>query len=59
MILKPAEEAPHTGALFVEILLEAGVPPDVVSLVHGAGEGEQGVGARMREVEGEPARRVG
>jgi alpha-ketoglutaric semialdehyde dehydrogenase len=29
---------PHTGALFVEILLEAGVPPDVVSLVHGAGE---------------------
>src|SRR5215212_4560536 len=38
VIFKPAEEAPHTGALFVEILLEAGVPPDVVSLVHGAGE---------------------
>lgn len=38
VILKPAEEAPHTGALFVEILLEAGIPPDVVGLVHGAGE---------------------
>jgi acyl-CoA reductase-like NAD-dependent aldehyde dehydrogenase len=35
---KPTEDAPHTGALFVELLLEAGVPPDVVNLVHGAGE---------------------
>jgi acyl-CoA reductase-like NAD-dependent aldehyde dehydrogenase len=38
VVFKPAEEVPHTGALFVEILLEAGLPPDVVSLVHGAGE---------------------
>jgi alpha-ketoglutaric semialdehyde dehydrogenase len=29
---------PHTGAVFVEVLLEAGVPGDVVQLVHGAGE---------------------
>ena len=38
VVFKPAEDAPHTGALFVELLLEAGVPPDVVSLVHGVGE---------------------
>jgi acyl-CoA reductase-like NAD-dependent aldehyde dehydrogenase len=28
---------PHTGALFVDILLEAGLPPEVISLVHGRG----------------------
>jgi aldehyde dehydrogenase (NAD+) len=38
VIFKPAEDVPHTGAVFVEILLEAGVPPDVIQLVHGAGE---------------------
>ncbi len=38
VVFKPAEDAPHTGALFVEILLEAGLPPEVISLVHGAGE---------------------
>ena len=38
VVFKPAEDAPHSGALFVEILLEAGLPPDVVSLVHGTGE---------------------
>lgn len=38
VVFKPAEDVPHTGAVFVEILLEAGVPPDVAQLVHGAGE---------------------
>ena len=38
IILKPAEEVPHTATLLVEILLEAGLPPDVVQLLHGTGE---------------------
>lgn len=38
VIFKPAEDVPHTGHLFVEVLLEAGVPPEVVQLVHGFGE---------------------
>ena len=38
VILKPAEDVPHTATLLVEILLEAGLPPDVVQLVHGIGE---------------------
>ncbi|MCA9737575.1 MAG: aldehyde dehydrogenase family protein, partial [Gemmatimonadetes bacterium] len=38
VVFKPAEDVPHTGALFVEILLEAGLPPEVVQLVHGYGE---------------------
>ncbi len=38
VIFKPAEDVPHTGHVFVEILLEAGVPPEVVQLVHGVGE---------------------
>lgn len=38
VIFKPAEDVPHTGALFVEVLLEAGLPPEVIQLVHGAGE---------------------
>jgi aldehyde dehydrogenase (NAD+) len=37
-VFKPAEDVPHTGAVFVEILLEAGLPPDVIQLVHGDGE---------------------
>jgi acyl-CoA reductase-like NAD-dependent aldehyde dehydrogenase len=37
-VFKPAEDVPHTGHVFVEILLEAGLPPDVVNLVHGDGE---------------------
>jgi alpha-ketoglutaric semialdehyde dehydrogenase len=37
-IFKPAEDVPHTAAVFVEILLEAGLPPNVIQLVHGAGE---------------------
>ncbi|HUR92841.1 MAG TPA: aldehyde dehydrogenase family protein [Gemmatimonadaceae bacterium] len=37
-IFKPAEDVPHTGTLLVEILLEAGLPPEVIQLVHGQGE---------------------
>ena len=36
-VFKPAEDVPHTGHRFVEILLEAGLPPDVINLVHGEG----------------------
>src|SRR5690349_16172740 len=38
VIFKPAEDVPHTGTLLVELLLEAGLPPEVVQLVHGTGE---------------------
>jgi aldehyde dehydrogenase (NAD+) len=38
VILKPAEDTPHTAVRFVELLEEAGVPPGVVNLVHGRGE---------------------
>jgi alpha-ketoglutaric semialdehyde dehydrogenase len=38
VILKPAEDVPHSSTILVEILLEAGLPPDVVQLVHGFGE---------------------
>jgi alpha-ketoglutaric semialdehyde dehydrogenase len=37
VILKPSEDVPHTSHLLVEILLEAGLPPDVIQLVHGRG----------------------
>lgn len=37
-VFKPAEDVPHTGHVFVEILLEAGLPPEVIQLVHGRGE---------------------
>src|ERR671920_2443636 len=38
VVFKPAEDVPHTGTVFVEILLEAGLPPEVIQLVHGSGE---------------------
>ncbi|HVA56588.1 MAG: aldehyde dehydrogenase family protein [Gemmatimonadaceae bacterium] len=38
IVFKPAEDVPHTGHVFIEILLEAGVPPEVLQLVHGMGE---------------------
>ncbi len=46
VIFKPAEDVPHTGTLLVEILLEAGLPDEVIQLVHGRGEQ---VGAAMVE----------
>ena len=37
-VFKPAEDVPHTGAVLVEIMLAAGLPPEVIQLVHGTGE---------------------
>lgn len=37
-VFKPAEDVPHTGTLLVEILLDAGLPPEVIQLLHGRGE---------------------
>jgi alpha-ketoglutaric semialdehyde dehydrogenase len=37
-VFKPAEDVPHTGHVLVEIMLEAGLPPEVIQLVHGHGE---------------------
>ena len=41
-VFKPAEDVPHTGTVLVEILLEAGLPPEVIQLVHGDGRGRRG-----------------
>ena len=38
VVLKPAEDTPLMAIRLVELLLEAGLPPGVVSLVHGPGE---------------------
>ena len=38
VILKPAEDTPHTAVKFLEILDAAGVPPGTVNLIHGRGE---------------------
>ena len=38
VVFKPAEDAPLLAVRLVEILLEAGLPPGVVNLVHGYGE---------------------
>src|ERR671915_1318328 len=37
-VFKPAEDVPHTGTVLVEIMLEAGLPPEAIQLVHGLGE---------------------
>src|SRR5256712_11303721 len=37
VLFKPAEDVPLTAHLLVEILLAAGLPPEVVQLVHGEG----------------------
>ena len=52
VVFKPAEDVPHTGALFVDVLLEAGLPPEVINLVHGYGSE---VGAAIVEHPGVPA----
>ncbi|CAN5761716.1 aldehyde dehydrogenase family protein [soil metagenome] len=51
VIIKPAEDVPHTVTLLVEILEEAAIPPGVVNLVHGMGEE---VGAAIVEHPGIP-----
>ncbi len=38
VVLKPAEDTPHTAVKLFEIIEEAGVPPGVANLVHGRGE---------------------
>src|SRR4030095_2564459 len=38
VIWKPSEDVPHTATLLVELLLEAGLPPETIQLVHGAGK---------------------
>jgi aldehyde dehydrogenase (NAD+) len=38
VVFKPAEDTPLMAHAFVEILLEAGLPPGVVNLLHGLGE---------------------
>ena len=38
VIFKPAEDVPHTATVLMEVLLEAGLPPEVIQLVHGRGE---------------------
>src|SRR5829696_9069281 len=37
-VFKPSEDVPNTGHTLVEIMLEAGLPPEVIQLVHGIGE---------------------
>lgn len=38
VVLKPSEVAPHSGGWAAKVLWEAGVPSDVLQLVHGDGE---------------------
>jgi len=37
VVWKPSEDVPHAAHLLVEVLLEAGLPAEVVQLVHGLG----------------------
>ncbi|MCH8286291.1 aldehyde dehydrogenase family protein, partial [candidate division KSB1 bacterium] len=39
VVFKPASDTPATATEFVKILLEAGIPPNVVNIVHGTGSG--------------------
>ncbi len=43
VVFKPASDTPATATRLVEILLEAGVPPGVINIVHGGGS-EVGIG---------------
>lgn len=38
VVFKPASDTPAMGSRFVEILLEAGLPPRTIQLVHGSGD---------------------
>jgi aldehyde dehydrogenase (NAD+) len=38
VVLKPAEDTPHSAIKLVEVLGEAGTPPGVVNVIHGKGE---------------------
>ena len=37
VVFKPSEEAPHSGALLVQVMIDAGLPDGVINLVQGAG----------------------
>ncbi len=36
IVFKPSEDAPHSGLLFVQTLLDAGIPDGVINVVNGA-----------------------
>ncbi len=38
VVFKPSEDAPHSGMLLTHVLVDAGVPPGVVNLIHGSGD---------------------
>ncbi|MEE9549716.1 MAG: aldehyde dehydrogenase family protein, partial [Candidatus Binatia bacterium] len=50
VVLKPAEDTPHSAIRLFEILEEAGVPPGVANLVHGTGEEAGAALVRHRDV---------
>jgi aldehyde dehydrogenase (NAD+) len=50
VVLKPSELTPLCATRFVQILQEAGLPPGVLNLVHGYGEGVGDVLAGHRDV---------
>ena len=37
VVFKPSEDAPKSGMLLVQALIDAGIPPGVINLVHGDG----------------------
>ena len=41
IVFKPSEYAPHSGALFIQTLIDAGLPEGVINVVQGAGEAGQ------------------
>jgi aldehyde dehydrogenase (NAD+) len=38
VVWKPSEDVPHTATLLVQLLLDAGLPPEVIQLVQGRGD---------------------
>jgi aldehyde dehydrogenase (NAD+) len=38
IVFKPSEESPKTGAEFVRVFADAGLPPGVLNIIYGAGE---------------------
>src|SRR5690606_15255801 len=38
VVFKPSEDAPHSGTLLVQALLDSGLPEGIVNLVHGNGK---------------------
>lgn len=37
IVIKPSEETPHNAVKFCELLVEAGLPPGVINIIHGRG----------------------